>query len=147
MIYAINILQGIDGLDFGSSADETRKFFSGKFESYVIGGSLDRFKNDFPTDYYNEIGVFCYFDKNGKFEAIEFVKPSRPTMKEIDLLSLSAKDAVDLFRRMDPNLDINATRALSRELSIGFVFSYEDDGADAIIESFLLGCPGYYNDV
>lgn len=147
MNYRLNIFEGLDGLRFGAPVGDTRSYFSEKFESYVMGESLDILKDDFPTDYYREIGVFCYFNKSGNLEAIEFLSPSRPIMNEVDLLSLSVKEAIHLFIGTDPELDINATRAISKKLSIGFVFSYEDDSEDARIASFLLGCPGYYDDI
>ncbi|MBW8754131.1 MAG: hypothetical protein JF595_08245 [Sphingomonadales bacterium] len=138
----------MNDMEFGMTAQDVQKRMSGDFESFVMGGFLENFKEDFPTDYYKKEGILCFYDKSGHLEGMQFYEPSRPTLGGVNLLSLPIGQAISFLQRLDPDL-INTgggrDGAVSRRLNVA-VRSFDMDEDDQVpVGSVVVAAPGYYD--
>ena len=84
MDFSISPLKGVGTIQFGMSPDEVRACVNQGFKSFKRAP-----QDSFPADYFQDIGTFCYYDSDGKLEAMEFASPAQPSIKGAKLLDLS----------------------------------------------------------
>jgi hypothetical protein len=113
---------------------------------------------DFPTDHFNEAGVFAYYDAEGCLEAMEFHEPAQLVLRGVDLLGLPYSELMPFLSNIDPVFDTDGSGASFRTLEVGVyapnavsIEDYEDDedyemdGSEDRVEAVLIGRPGYYD--
>ena len=81
-----------------------------------ISGDIRAVSKDFPTDFFEEAGVFAYYDTEGYLEAMEFVRPSRPLLGKVNMFSLPFGQAASMLARLDPQVVLEEDAVLSRRL-------------------------------
>lgn len=87
--------EGVGNIKFNMSRDEVRNRIGGTFRSFT------RWQDTEPlSDYYHDIGVFCYYDADDRLEAMEFAAPARPSVAGVEFLGLSFKDAFEKLRSL-----------------------------------------------
>lgn len=145
MKYVINRLIGFDGVNFGMKMPEVRSIISGKFKTFNRYAGMGVADEEHLTDAYQDRGVYCHYDAEGIFEAVNFFLPARPLLDGVDILSLRMSEAIALLEKLDPALVVEHDNAVSSRFSLGVVESSEaGDDEDAPIESFYFGRAGYY---
>jgi hypothetical protein len=146
MDFIINPLVGIhNGIKFGMNFMEIRKYMKGNFKSFIRGGNIKELGDRFPCDFYQDIGVFFYYDLKGKLEAIEFAHEAKPVIDGQAIFDLPAREAVRFLAKLDPELLVESDGATSFRLSLGLWAPDLSDEESAPVESFLTGRPGYYD--
>lgn len=142
MSYEIHPLRGVVDIDFGMSVDQVRALMSGNFELFQRAPLLEQFKDDHPSDYYEDQGVFCYYDRAGHLEAMEFTEPAIPLVGGLNLLAMSFPQAAAVLARLDPDVVREPDMVTSRRWSLSV---WSEEGEDGPVDSFLAGRPGYYD--
>jgi hypothetical protein len=93
MIFNIFPFEGVREARFGMGPGEVRKIFGAGYKSFK------KSKEDaFPTDYYEQMGVFLYYDHSAKLEAVEFALPANPQFRGIPFLHKSYVELTDTFQ-------------------------------------------------
>lgn len=146
MKYIVKCLAGFDGLNFGMTMPEVRSIISGKLKTFNRYAGMGVADEDHLTDAYQDRGIYCHYDAEGIFEAVNFFLPARPLLNGVDILSLRTSEAIAFLKRLDPALVVENNNAVSSRFSLGVVESSEaDDDEDAPLESFYFGRAGYYS--
>ncbi|BBE72759.1 ABC transporter ATP-binding protein [Oharaeibacter diazotrophicus] len=117
----------------------------------ALGASRTKFKrspsSEKPADdLYKEAGLFCYYDRDGKLEAIEFFRPATPEIAGIALFDVDLSTARTVVSRLDPNLEVDSAGFTSRLLGVGVYAPLAKDDETAPIEGVIAFRPGYYDD-
>jgi hypothetical protein len=110
----ISPYKGVGGIKFDMPRDEVRKRIGGTFRSFT------QWQDDEPlSDYYHDIGVFCYYDATDRLEAMEFTSPACPIIAGVELLGLSFKEAFDKLCALDNTAEKNNDGAIAPQLGVG----------------------------
>ena len=142
MTYQVNPLRGISNIEFGMSVSQVRSLMSGEFKTFSRAPLMEQFKDDHPSDYYEDQGVFCYYDRAGRLEAMEFTEPAEPLVGGVNLLAMSFPQASAALARLDPDVVYEPDMVTSRRLSLSI---WSEEGEDGPVDTFLAGRPGYYD--
>jgi hypothetical protein len=111
-----------------------------------MGGHLEEFKDDFPTDYFISQGILRFYDKSGRLEGMQFYEPSRPVLRGVNLLSLPIGQAISFLRRLDPDLQFHeGDGAVSRRLNLALRSPEMDEDDQEPVGSVVVARPGYYD--
>jgi len=97
-------------------------------------------------DVYKEAGLFCYYDRDGKLEALEFFQPAKPEIEGIAFFDVDLSTARTLTSRLDPNLEVDSAGFTSRLLGFGVYAPLAKDDDRAPIEGVIAFRPGYYGE-
>jgi hypothetical protein len=89
--------------------------------------------------------VFFYYDSDGRLDAAEFTRPSRPIVKNRDLLGLAYGEAVAFLVSLDTQVEKQADGAIAYQLGVSIYAPLAKDDASAPVETVLVFRPGYYN--
>lgn len=144
MDFIVHPLKGANAVEFGMRSDQVKAAMNAP----SVSGDIRAASKEFPTDYFEEAGLFAYYDAEGFLDGLEFVEPSRPLLQGVNMLTLSVEMATDLLKRMDAGTIVESDGAVSRRLSIGIWSSEAFEGDKNVpVEAFLIGRPGYYDDV
>lgn len=146
MKYIIYPLKGINSIEFGMSLVDVRKRMAGKFEVFRRAGAFEPAKLNHPSDFYQDEGVFCYYDRSGHLEAMEFARRAHPFIGDVDIFELSIGEATELLSSLDPEMILHPEGAISHALSLAIWSPKASDDQNAPIQSFLAGRVGYYNE-
>ena len=126
------------GVAFGSPVGEVRNHFGTSFHSFQRVHGVG-----YPSDHFETIGVFAYYDVAGRLAAMEFAaREARVLLDGMDLASLNLGEALSHFASQQPRhhdgLEVRA-------LQIGLWFPDEKEYGDrAHCKTVLAGAPGYY---
>lgn len=138
MQYLIHPLKGVNDIKFGMHVSKVRTNMAIEPEELRRGDEVH------PSDFYVNEGVFCYYDKNGFLEAMEFDHIAPVFLEGVDLFKLSVSEMAALFTRLDPKGGRDSDGASSRRLCLAaWAPDDDDEGEDAPVESVLAGRPGY----
>jgi len=117
---------GAGKIKFGMTPDQVR---------LLLGEVFDSFKRTeeyvFPCDYFENLGVFAYYNASGVLEAIEFTEPAVPL-----ITYLSDKDK---------DLEVESDSLTSHVLGIGAYAPDADDNTSLPAESIIVFENGYYD--
>ncbi|WAF68959.1 hypothetical protein NRK98_02605 [Aeromonas dhakensis] len=140
MFFLINPFVGAGNIKFGMTPDQVR---------LLLGGGFDSFKRTessaFPCDYFEDLGVFFYYNSSGVLEAIEFTEPAAPEFEKKDLLKISLKDLIKLLSDKDKGLEIESDSLTSHALGIGAYAPDADEDPSLPAESIIIFEKGYYD--
>ena len=140
MDFQINLTKGANQIEFGTHAEFVRKLIGGKFEQFR------RWNEIYPSDHFQEQGVFCYYDPDGHLEAFEFHEPARVFLGKVNLLSLHFRQAMALLTELDHEVSRDLAGADFRNLSLGIYAPRAEDEEDVPVEAVLVGRSGYYDE-
>jgi hypothetical protein len=146
MSYEIFPLEGVNTIKFGMSVNDVRGRMSGDFEVFRRAGAFEPAMLDHPSDFYQDAGVFCYYDKSGHLDAIEFARRARPLLGGVDIFELSIGEATALLAKLDPEVDVHYEGAISYALSLAVWSPEASDDQNAPLQSILTGRAGYYDE-
>jgi hypothetical protein len=110
--------------------------------------SFKRSKEDpYPCDYFGELGVFAYYNRNGLLKALEFAMPAEPLLDGIRLLGMGFSAARDILKSIDPNVEEDETGgATSFQAGVGIWAPHTKDDPMDPCESVITFARGYYDD-
>jgi len=100
---------------------------------------------EFPSDYFKTEGVFAYYDKHGKLEAIEFARPSNPLLDGLALLQVSCDLVKSTLRAKDPAYEEDAAGAVSNAVGVGLYAPNAAEDPTAPCEGIIVFRDGYYD--
>ena len=144
MIFNIVPNKGVNNIEFGMNSANVRRLMNARFES----GPWRNPSKYFPTDWFQVVGVFAYYDADGLLEAIEFHEPAAICLGDVDLLRLPYGVAKSLLTKLDPDFSSDGEGIDFRKLNIGLYAPDVEELADnARIESVLVGRSGYYDSI
>ncbi|WP_448112950.1 hypothetical protein [Mesorhizobium amorphae] len=129
---------GAGQMTFGMSPQDIRKVMDG--EPVVFRRTPS---DDFPCDFFSEAGVFCYYDKSGRLNAIEFAQPARPVYGGFAFVGMEfepAKAALASLGKIEEEPD----SAISLGLGVSIYSSLAKDDVAAPVETVLIFQEGYY---
>ena len=140
MDYEINPYKGVGRIEFNMSRDEVRNRIGGSFRSFT------RWQEDEPlSDYYQDAGVFCYYDAADRLEALEFTSPARPKIAGVELLGLKFEDAFDKLCALDCTTKMDISDAIATQLGIGIWSESAGEKSEEPVETVIAFRPGYYD--
>lgn len=142
MSYEIHPLSGVNGIEFGMQVEQVRALMSGTFALFQRAPLLEEFQDDHPSDHYEDQGIFCYYDRTGCLEAMEFTGPAEPLVNGLNLLAMTFPQAATALARMDPDVVREPDMVTSRRLSLSI---WSEEGENGPVDAFLTGRPGYYD--
>ncbi len=99
----------------------------------------------FPCDYFENFGVFAYYNASGVLEAIEFTEPAVPEFEEMDLLKIHFKDLITYLSDKDKGLEVESGSLTSHVLGIDAYAPDADDNTPSSAESIIVFENGYYD--
>lgn len=107
---------------------------------------MEEFKDSYPTDYYKNEGILCFYDNAGRLEGMQFYEPSRPTLGIVNLLSLSVAQATSLLRQIDPDIAYHEGDGIvSRRFNIAIRSPDMDEDDKVLVDNVVVAAPGYYD--
>jgi hypothetical protein len=107
---------------------------------------FQRTPGDTPADYWADQGVFAYYDRHDRLEAIEFAAPAQPKLDGNSLTDMSMEAALLFLKSLDPNVSVreDGTSLHSSQLGIGVWCPTADEG-ESMVDSVLVAGDGYFN--
>lgn len=130
--FNVELLKGIDNINFGDSREIVERHFSGKL--------LDYKKNVFSKSETTDYGDFqIYYDENEKFEAIEIFENTKVYIGDVLIFPGNIHSAEKIINDLEPDGDCESGYYISRSKSIGIYAPDEE------IECILFGGSDYYN--
>jgi hypothetical protein len=141
MKFEISPLEGVGDVKFGLFREDVRRMAGLECSSFKRSPQATS-----PCDYFERLGTFFYYDSTDRLEALEFVKPARPTIYALELLGESFDAACVRLRALDSNLEVEGDGAIARQLGVSVYAPLAEDDPGAAIESVLAFAPGYYDD-
>ena len=136
----IKVGLGIGPLLFGMTIDETRQAMRVEHPETVEKGM----PGEPPCDLFNE-EIYAYYNKAGRLQAVECWAPVRPTLDGINLLGMSAKEAMTLLSSRDPSLTYERGGATARSLGVGLYIPHPGREAREPAETVIVFEKGYYD--
>lgn len=133
-------LKGVGEIRFGMSPDEVRGRIGAAFRSFMRSPQAS-----FPCDYFADVGAFCYYDSDGRLEAIEFSPPARPTIQGVELLGLGFEAAQNALSALDNQVENEIDGAIAYKVGVSIYAPLAKDDPAAPVESVLAFRPGYYS--
>jgi|CXWL01.1.fsa_nt_gi hypothetical protein len=140
MDFSIIPLKGVGNVEFGMSPDEVRRRVGSSFRSFKRSPQAA-----FPCDYFDQLGMFCYYDSEGELEAVEMSSPAAPTINGIDLLKLDFETAARSLAGFGKQIKRENDGVIAYEAGVSIYAPLAKDNPTASVESVLAFRAGYYN--
>ncbi len=130
---------GAGKMTFGMSPQDVRQVMDG--EPVIFRKTPS---DDFPCDFFSEAGVFCYYDKSGRLNAIEFTQPARPVIGGFAFVGMEFEPAKVILASLGREIEEETDSAISFGLDVSIYSSLAKDDAAAPVETVLIFREGYY---
>lgn len=140
MDFSIIPLKGVGNLEFGMQPEEVRRRVGSPFRSFKRSPQAA-----FPCDYFDQLGMFCYYDSEGKLEAVEMSSPAAPTINGTDLLKLDFETAARSLAEFDKQIRRETGSVIAYEVGVSIYAPLAKSSTTANVESVLAFRAGYYN--
>jgi hypothetical protein len=140
MKFNVTPLIGIDEIQFGMSLDDAQNAISSSYKSFRRTPAAEH-----PCDFYENLGLFVYYDRYSTVEALEFCEPALLNFKGIDLVTYSFEDTVKLLKSLDNAIELEGGSFTSYSLGIGGFAPDLDEDPNSACESVILFKNGYYD--
>jgi hypothetical protein len=138
--FEIKPRMGAGTIEFGMSPSEVRSQIRATSVPFKRTAEVE-----FPSDYFKTEGVFAYYDKHGKLEAIEFARPSNPLLDGLALLQVSCDLVKSTLRAKDPAFEEDAAGAVSNAVGVGLYAPNAAEDPTAPCEGIIVFRDGYYD--
>lgn len=139
MNYDIEPYVGVGPIKFGMPREAVRQ---------ALGVEPRIFKktplSEMPADAYDEWGIHVHYDPPGVCCAVELAAPAAPTFRGQNLLGRSFGELQEMFRRMDQDLETDASGLTSRKLGVGLYAPFAEESPGEPIESVIVFEKGYF---
>jgi hypothetical protein len=132
--------KGIGAIDFGLTREIIRSLLDAPVESFNKSK-----KAKIATDSFKNLGMFVYYDKHDKCEAIEFYTPASPRFHGEDLFKLGFEKFNKMLLTLDKELEEDEVGLTSKKLGIGCYAPDKEDDINCLIESIIIFDKGYYD--
>jgi hypothetical protein len=138
MKFDIHPLKGLNELQFGMEPEIARSTLPGEFKSFKRTP-----KSVFPSDFFEDLGVFIYYKLPGYVEAMELSEPAQALFSGVNLLSVSYSDCRKIFLGVDAKTLPAEDSVTSYELGISVYYPDGEESESA--ESVLVFEKGYFD--
>jgi hypothetical protein len=134
-------LRGVNNIEFGMHAKFVRNNIGKEFKEFRRGSEV------YPSDYFEKEGIFCYYDSEGRLDAMEFHRPARVFLGGVNLLSLHFNQIMAFLSKLDSRFLTDGDGADFRTISIGVYApgALDEDEGDVPVEAILVGRENYYD--
>lgn len=140
MSYEIQPFAGAGSLKFGMSCVNVREILEESFRSFKRSPLAS-----YPCDYFENIGVFTYYDSFGNLEAIEFAAPAQPILNGVSLLNIGFDALIGLMQAKDTEFELEESGAIAPNLGLSFYAPHLKNSPSENCESILVFKAGYYD--
>ncbi|MEI8644368.1 hypothetical protein P4S60_01645 [Pseudoalteromonas sp. Hal040] len=140
MRFNVTPLTGIDEIQFGMSLDEARNAISSSYNTFKRTPAAEH-----PCDFYENLGLFVYYDSFATVEALEFCEPALLYFKGINLVASSFEDIVKFLKSIDNAIELEGDSFTSYSLGIGGYSPDLGEDSNSACESVILFKDGYYD--
>lgn len=142
MIWEIVSHIGVGPIRFGQTREVVRQFFKEKPTEFFKGN------DPVKTDYFEQEGVFVFYDANDTCEAVEFCKPAIVEWQKKQLLPLPLGELLEYMRNQDESLDEADTVSgfLSYKNGIGG-YTEDVEELEEPAETIICFRPGIYGEM
>lgn len=137
--FSIIPFKGTEEMEFGMSPEQIRRNLGSRFLAFKRSE-----KDVFPTDYFEEVGVFCYYNETGNLNAIEFTRPADPTLNGIRFIGMGFDAAKSEFISMGQEIEEETDAAIAFGLGISIYAPLAKESPSAPVETVLVFREGYY---
>lgn len=139
MDFEIKPLKSAGPIELGMTQSEARR---------VLGGAFRTFRRDpaalYPSDYYSEDGVFLYYNREGRVEAVEFSEPSCPLLYGVCLIGMELKPAKNFLTTLTSDLVEDNDGAVSRRLGLSIYSPLLKENPMTPVEGVLVFGSDYF---
>jgi hypothetical protein len=115
----------------------------------VIGRPYKSFKRTpqsaHPCDFFQDEGIFVYYEADGKAEAVEFAQPAEPIFEGTNLLSIPFSELAALIQLRDRATEVETTELTSKAIGIGAYAPEAEESPEKPAESVIVFKKGYYD--
>jgi hypothetical protein len=139
MDFLIVPLEGAGGIKFGMSPESARSQFSGHPRTFKRTS-----QDEVPCDYFENEGVFLYYDRNNELEAIEFVSPARPYLEGFSPLGKDFEVAKRELASVASQLQEEVDGAVAVDIGVSIYSPLAKEDPTSPVESALVFRNGYY---
>lgn len=139
MIFTIDPKIGANFLEFGISSGRVHDLLKEGYTSFKRTPAAK-----FPCDYYQDVGLFIYYDKLHLMEAIEFTYPAKVKLFEHKLFELSYDEIKTILLNYDKNLEIELDGLTSYQLGVGVYAPSAMRNKNSKVESIIIFNEYYY---
>lgn len=140
MNFVINPYTSAGPIEFGMTLLQVRQ---------IVGRPCKSFKRTsesvHPCDFFQDEGVFVYYQADGRVEAVEFARPAEPSFDGTDLLSIPFPQLMALLQGRDDSMEIDATECTSKAVGIGAYAPEAEESPEKPAESVIVFRKGYYD--
>jgi hypothetical protein len=140
MDFRIAPFEGAGGIRFGMSQESARSQFSGHPRTFKR-----TLQDDVPCDYFEDEGVFLYYDRNSELEAIEFVLPARPYLGGFSPLGKNFEVAKRELATVTNQLREEVDGAVALDIGVSIYSPLAKENPTSPVESALVFKNGYYD--
>lgn len=139
MKFELKPLQGAGPLVFGMRQAEVRRLLP----FHVV--PFRRWREPSPSDHFDSLGVFAYYDERGLLESIEFGRPAQPALEGIDLLGIPFDRAKQLLRLRGGEIQDEGENVTSRSLGLALWALDATEDPTLPCESVMAAPAGYFD--
>ena len=139
MDFSIIPLKGVGNVEFGMSPDEVRRRVGSSFRSFKRSPQAA-----FPCDYFDQLGMFCYYDSEGELEAVEMSSPAGQRLT-VSIFSNDFGSAARSLAGFGEQIKRENDGVIAYEAGVSIYAPLAKDNPTASVESVLAFRAGYYN--
>lgn len=125
---------------FGMNPQEVRCIIGADFKSFERTP-----QTAFPSDYYEALGLFFYYDPTGVLEAIEFATPAKPNVCGIELIGRELIELVSELSPLDQDIGTDVDGAIANGIGVSVWAPLAEDDGRRRVTSALAFRKGYYD--
>lgn len=140
MDFVITPYKSFGNIPFGLHRNEVRMYLRDSYREFYRSHS-----DKVPTDFFEILGLFIYYDEDLLCEAIEVIQPANPILFSLRLLNLSYQEVEEQILEWDKEVNITKTGFTSFKLGFGAYAPNKFDFPDEISESVIIFKKGYYD--
>jgi len=140
MNFEILPLIGIGELKFGMDRGQVRRYLGERYRSFKRSP-----QSMSPCDYFEHLGVFCYYDSSDELEAVELALPACPSIDNRQLLGLGIATATRTLGSLSQNIQEEADGTTARDIGVSVHAPLAKENTAAPVESVLVFRSGYYD--
>lgn len=140
MVFQITPYMSVGSIEFGMAPNDVRR---------IVGSEPIPFKRtdrvEYPSDMFENDGIFAYYDKNGNLEAVELTSPAKVMLRDIALLEEAYINVLGKLISIDPELHTDGDGLTSYKMGIGIYAPDNDEDSKCLPQAVIAFRHGYYD--
>jgi hypothetical protein len=140
MDFQIYPFEVVNDIKFGMTAAQVRALMPARSEPFHRGAAVGH-----PSDHFQDLGAFAYYDDDGRLEALEFAEPARPIVRRVNLLDLPYADARAELAELGGQLQDDDSGVIARNIGLGLYAPDAVEDPEERAEAVIAFVKGYYD--